>query len=232
VKLVALPARSKIVPAAYLPGLESTHHIRGRYQSHRYSPLANAFREAVESFALALDRSYEVLLLCEWTTTRKRPTIGRFRKFHHAGVEGKLEILHTEFQIETVAALYFRSLNKARNCLTHRMGVVGPADCTEERALVVRYRRMEFVAIEENGSEQILPVDSGGTFQTGSAFRVALRYKKEECRFALGARLLLEPSDIKHIFWTLNQCGLELKSSIPSPSSSRCEFPSRAETPA
>jgi hypothetical protein len=203
-----LPGLLKLSYSRSTPNIEEIKVEFGRWV------LANAFREAVESFALALDRSYEVLLLCEWTTTRKRPTIGRFRKFHHAGVEGKLEILHTEFQIETVAALYFRSLNKARNCLTHRMGVVGLADCTEERALVVRYRRMEFVAIEENGSEQILPFDSGGTFQTGSAFRVALRYKEEECRFALGARLLLEPSDVKHIFWTLNQCGLELKSSI------------------
>ena len=205
-----LPGLLKLSYSRSTPGIQEIKVEFGRWV------LANAFREAVESFGLALDRSYEVLLLCEWTKTRKRPTIGRFREFHHTGVEGKLEILQTEFGIETAAALYFPSLNKARNCLTHRMGIVGPTDCTEDRALVVHYRRMEFVAIEENGREQILPVDSGGTFETKSAFRVALRYKEEECRFALRARLLLEPSDVKHIFWTLNQRGLELKSNIVS----------------
>lgn len=203
-----LPGLLKMSYLRWTPNIEEIKVEFGRWI------LANAFREAVESFALALDRSYEGLLLCDWTKSGKRPTFGRFRKFHYAGVEGKLDILQTEFGVQTTAALYFRSLNRARNCLTHRMGIVGPADCTEERVLVVRYRRMEFVAVEENGSEQVLPVDSGGTFQTGSAFRVALRYKEEECRFPLGARLLLEPSDVKHIFWTLNQCGLELKSGI------------------
>src|SRR6266849_3302450 len=51
--------------------------------------LANAFREAVESFALALDRSYEGLLLAEWVKTGKRPTLSRFRKFFALNSESR-----------------------------------------------------------------------------------------------------------------------------------------------
>ncbi len=177
--------------------------------------LANAFREAVESFALALDRSYEGLLLAEWVKTGKRPTLSRFRKFFHVGIEGKLEVLCAEFRVTTDVAPYFVSLNKARNCLAHRMGVVGPMDLTEGNALVVRYRRMEFIIIEDNGREQTIPVDTGGTFQIESPCRRAeIPFPEEQRAFGLGARLLLEPSDVKYIFWTLNRCVIELKSSI------------------
>jgi hypothetical protein len=95
------------------------------------------------------------------------------------------------------------------------MSIVGPEDRTEEAALVVRYARPEFVLIEENGKEQVLPVETGGTFQTESPVRqAALRPKEEARRFALGTRLLLEPSDVKYIFWTLNKCVAELKSRV------------------
>jgi hypothetical protein len=204
-----------------LPGLLKFSYSRSvphseeiRFEFERWI-LASAFREAVESFALALDGSYQALLLGDWVKTGKRPPLSRFRRFFHAGVEKKLETICTEFGVTTAIAPYFVSLNKARNCLAHRMGVVGPMDLTEGNALVVRYRRMEFVLIEDNGREEIVPVDAGGTFQLKSpCHRAEIRFEEEQRRFVLGTRLLLEPSDVKYIFWTLNRCGLELKSSI------------------
>lgn len=204
-----------------LPGLMKLSYSRSVPNLEEIKPeferwiLANAFREAVESFAVALDRSYEALLLGEWVKTGKRPELSRFRTFFHVGVEKKVDVLCAEFGVTTAIAPYFASLNKARNCLAHRMGIVGPMDLTEGNALVVRYRRMEFILIEDSGREQTIPVDTGGTFRLDSPCRRAeIRFAEEQRRFALGARLLLEPSDVKYIFWTLNRCGIELKSSI------------------
>lgn len=204
-----LPGLMKLSYSRSVPNLEEV-----KMEFERWI-LANAFREAVESFALALDRSYEALLLGEWVKTGKRPALSRFRTFIHAGVERKLEVICAEFGVTTAVAPYFVSLNKARNCLAHRMGVVGPMDLTEGNALAVRYRRIEFVIIEDNGREQIIPVDTGGTFQIESpCHRAEIRFEEEQRQFPLGARLLLEPSELKHIFWTLNRCGVELKSSM------------------
>ena len=214
-------ARDQSLTNCDLPGLMKFSYSRSvpnlqdiKLEFERWI-LANAFREAVESFALALDRSYEALLLAEWVNTGKRPTFSRFRKFFHVGVEKKLEVLCDEFGVSTDVAPYFVSLNKARNCLAHRMGVVGPMDLTEGNALVVRYRRMEFIIIEDDGKEQTIPVDTGGTFQIESpCHRAEIRFPEEQRPFALGTRLLLAPSDAKYIFWTLNRCAIELKSSI------------------
>jgi hypothetical protein len=58
-----LPGLLKLSYSRWTPDIKEIKVEFGRWV------LANAFREAVESCALALDRSYEVLLLCEWTNT-------------------------------------------------------------------------------------------------------------------------------------------------------------------
>jgi hypothetical protein len=50
-------------------------------------------RDSPESFALALDRSYEALLVCEWTKTDNRPAKARFKNFCKAGIQAKLKTL-------------------------------------------------------------------------------------------------------------------------------------------
>jgi hypothetical protein len=171
------------------------------------------------------------LLLCEWSSTRNRPADERVKKFCDAGVEIKLKILQKEFQIRTVAAPYIRSFNKARNCLTHRMGIVGPRDCTERGGLVVRFVRPEFVLMEDNGNEHVLPVEAGGSFRTESpARRGQIRPQEETRRFTLGARLLLDPLDVKYVFWTLDRCALELKSSTVA-KVEEMGFPVKAKKP-
>jgi hypothetical protein len=81
------------------------------------------------------------------------------------------------------------------------MGVVGQMDLSEGNALVVQYRRMEFIIIDDSGREQTIPVGTGGTFQIESpCHRAEIRFPEERLPFGLGARLLLEPSDVKYIF--------------------------------
>ena len=74
---------------------------------------------------------------------------------------------------------------------------------------------MEFIIIEDDGKEQTIPIDNGGPFQIESlGHRAEIRFPKEQRAFALGTRLLLAPPDAMYIFWTLNRCAIELKSSI------------------
>ena len=54
-------------------------------------------------------------------------------------------------------------------------------DLTEGNALVVRYRRMEFIIIEDDGKEQTVPIDNGGTFQIESpCHRAETRFPEEQ----------------------------------------------------
>jgi len=104
-------------------------------------------------------------------------------------------------------------------------------DLTEGNALVVRYRRMEFIIIEDDGKEQTIPIDNGGTFQIESpCHRAEIRFPEEQRAFALGTRLLLAPPDAKYIFWTLNRCAIELKSSIIA-RLRELGFPSTSDSP-
>ena len=177
--------------------------------------LSNAFREVLESFAISLDRSYEVLLFVESVRKHQEVSRKRFNSFHYAGLEGKLERLNTEFGVHAKVADYLAPLSKARNCLAHRMGVVGIADCTEPGILKVRYRRIETLFLpEKGGPEQIVPADSADSFVTEGAGHIAIRFKEAETEFPLGARLVLEPIDVKYIFWTVNQSGIELKQAL------------------
>jgi len=56
-------------------------------------------------------------------------------------------------------------------------------DLTEGNALVVRYRRMEFIIIEDDGKEQTVPIDNGGMFQIESpCHRAEIRFPEETTR--------------------------------------------------
>jgi hypothetical protein len=114
--------------------------------------LGNGFRETIEAFAVSLDRVYEACLMTKMHTDRTPVSLTGLKTFHHAGIETKLARLKAEFGIEASGSVYLIALNKARNCLTHRRGVVGERDCDESGKLILRYKRFDLI-FSERGRE-------------------------------------------------------------------------------
>jgi len=64
------------------------------------------------------------------------------KEFHSLGFPDKLKCLAEEFQVETPLGRHFLTMNKARNCLVHRNGVVAKRDCNDVDVLTVEWRSL------------------------------------------------------------------------------------------
>lgn len=87
--------------------------------------IGNGLRELVEVFALFLDQVYKCIL----HTAPEEPngeTETALSKFERGNIKQKLDKLK-DFGLESqfISATDFETLNVARNCLTHRAGIVG-----------------------------------------------------------------------------------------------------------
>lgn len=94
--------------------------------------VANALREATEALAVSLQRLFEACLTAADNANRRvNPDTRALKSFRHLGIDGKLQRLFDKFGIRTRLADEFKSLSKARTCLSHRRGVIGLEDCSD-----------------------------------------------------------------------------------------------------
>lgn len=172
--------------------------------------LASAFREMLEAYSVTLDSVYSAFVLTEMAAGRS-VSKARLRKFDHAGVEGKLEIIEKEFEIPCRTKPYLASLNQFRNCLSHRMGRVGPQDCSGERRLVLRFAHWEYFVYHPDGSETVIPPHVTSPFLIKEGGTMAIRMSETQREFEEGSLVVLDADDIRGLFWTVYESSRQLK---------------------
>ena len=115
--------------------------------------IGNGFREVIERFAVFLDGIHHT---CQVIACGKQKldvmTAGKFDNiFRSKGVSYKLRNLSERFNVKPRYPDYIVSINQARNCLTHRLGIVGLRDCNLDQALEVKWLGMDFQIRLESG---------------------------------------------------------------------------------
>jgi hypothetical protein len=170
--------------------------------------VSNGLRELIETWDVFLDRLYHAALSGEyWQQSRHAPSLSpdsftkRANAFPRKGTSEKLVMLRDQFGISLQFQPEIESIKQARNCLTHRMGVVGPEDVDTGGLLMVCWRSPELFGRNEDGSEFVpslgsFPID----FPPGSGvmFRNAPRTKIG----SIGDRLTFTPAELKEICYT------------------------------
>lgn len=157
-----------------------------------------------------------------------KPTKG----IDHGGLGDKLAALRKEFGIALTWESELQSINQARNCLTHRLGVVGEKDLNDKgnEELVVRYRSHELSVTTPDGKTEALAgpkyFDNGGS--------VALHFGVEhERRFKRGGRVVFTAQEVMHLMMTFKFAGDELvqqaTASIARASASAPTMPERPD---
>ena len=114
--------------------------------------IGNALREVIEGAGGFLDRICSVCV--ELSRISNQSDVSDFyQSFERKGVARKLRDLASQFEIKLHVADGFDSLTAARNCLTHRRGLVEARDCNEAGKLVVRYWEPAIIIQQPDGSE-------------------------------------------------------------------------------
>jgi len=175
--------------------------------------VGSALRDCMEETAAFLERTRE---LCAVVTLGER---GQFttdelftvvqepaKKFEKRGFPDKIKFLKDNYgDVLDQRVQYIQGLNDARNCLVHRLGIVGPADIRDGATeLLVSWEGFE-IRVQPIGSSDSIPVPEDGKIEGGG--NVLLRRQMVEKRFAIGQRVLITPADLCGIWMTLNHFG-------------------------
>ena len=128
------------------------------------------------------------------------------RTNHKLHFPQKLEKLERQFGIVTRFNANILSLNKARTCVVHRLGVVSALDADDTGTLKVTFQHAKFVARgEETGQE--LVIDRPGLVTTEDSM-LELHFVESQRQFKIGERVKLRAHELYDTIITLWRFGL------------------------
>lgn len=183
--------------------------------------LRGFLRDAIEGAGLFLDECLQVCELMPIAANGMTKPAELKRVLHSLPLINhklhlpqKLEKLERKFGIVTRFNANVLSLNKARTCVVHRLGVVSELDADESGFLKVIFQHAKFVARgEETGLTFV--VDQPG-FLTTEKTLLELHFVENERRFKIGERVELQSHELYDTIITLWRFGAETATAIES----------------
>lgn len=182
-------------------GLDAVDHFKEEFSRW---VVANAMRELVESFSLFLDRVYEACSFIKCHCVKRvdqEKFTQQLRSFSGQGIPNKLNILENSFGIVVNHDSYIKSINKARNCMTHRGSIVGPEDLTSDNSLEVKWLGIDFKVEEPGGEVSDIweLIQTGKRLEQGGSLQA--HFVERQLDFELGRPVHFNPNDLAEICW-------------------------------
>lgn len=159
----------------------------------------NGFRELIETFSIYLDSIFKICLLIKSTIETIEYPEKQINFFSKKGLEGKFTLIEEKFNIAIPYKDCILTINKARNCLAHRRGLLGVEDCTNEK-FELKWKGMELLSQNVNGETTIfdLPIPAEGyVLEKGAS--LCGRLGQKTISFNIGDVLRITPRDLSEI---------------------------------
>jgi len=192
------PAQQARLPYAVVQQEASRWHLR------------TTFRDALEATGIYLDGCRTVTALFKLAAggaltvgTYQKVVTQEAKKFHRLGIPEKIKTLREDFKLPMDLSEHLLSINKVRNCLVHRLGLVTDHDIDDQGKLTLTYRSLQLYAPDPNGGEVI--VDKTGMALPVGAPLMMRCIDPTVREFKKGERVELTHSEITQIFLTVMQ---------------------------
>ena len=164
--------------------------------------IVNGLRGLVESFAIFLDKIHIACLMMAVSKNVYSPEEAkRFEvAFERKGIEQKLLTLGNRFEIGTEKETYLISINRARNCITHRNGHVGPEDAGDDGVFRLKWWALDVYVETSTGEIHSLtpPYPEEGLFLKDGG-PVKIKVMDRELEYPLGQYIHLTPNELSEI---------------------------------
>lgn len=162
----------------------------------------NGLRELIETYAVFLDGIYQSSL---WVDRIQKNADGEqlqnlYRSFHFKGVEDKLSSLAEGYDIKPDHPEHIVSIHKARNCLTHRRGIVAFEDCNDGQQLTVKWMGFDIFAESPAGERKslnVIPPEGIRGFDTDADIKLQVVERSKS--FVLGSVVTFESHELSEI---------------------------------
>jgi hypothetical protein len=181
--------------------------------------LRGFFRDAIEGAGLFLDECLQVCEVLPLAAKGSAKAAELHRVFHDLPRTNhklhfpqKLEKLERQFGITTRFNANVLSLNKARTCVAHRLGVVSMLDVDATGVLKITFQHAKFVIRgQETGQRTVF--DRPGIVTTEESI-LELHFVDSERQFAIGEQVRLQAHELYDTIITLWRFGLTAAQAI------------------
>ena len=171
--------------------------------------IAGGFRELIEHLCLLLDKVFVIV-----KRMPDGPQTCSMRAFSKFGLDKKIRVLANDYGITSGYDEAFASLYKVRNCLVHRLGIVGMEDVVQGE-LILRFHAPKIFIVTSSGEVDIhqepkyaKPIEcpEGGEVKMTP-------FMLHERRFQAGKAIDLSPHELHQILFFSQQCVKRILSS-------------------
>jgi len=184
--------------------------------------LINGFRDSTESIGAFLESAYKVV--CFWKLSGKRNEKGqvvgedwnefvvdRPRRFHRLGLPDKIKKLEElgPIVIDQDMTDIVLSINQARNCLVHRLGIVSKRDFNREDGLEVKWRVLRLKG-EHEGKDFVIE----GPTHVEAGTQISVQNQNLSRVFNLNEAISFSTGEFNDLSWTLFAFGNSIKASL------------------
>jgi hypothetical protein len=192
---------TKFANIQLLPDNLSEERIAEDKKNFRRWIEGNGLRELTESFSLFVDAIHHACMFIG----AENPVVASFDPlreqsvFAKLGLKERLRLLKTKFGVEPKHAEQLISINRSRNCLSHRWGTVGSEDAPQGQ-LEVSWLGLDLLVAEPNGRETVWKRDSEAIMLREGG-NVIIRVSMRRRSFKVGEQLSLLTEDLAEICW-------------------------------
>ena len=169
--------------------------------------VASGLRDIVDFTNRFLEQLYEALSIA----TLHRRDAKALKRFDKGGLKDKIASLEAEFGIHCRYPDTLVSIGAVRNCLVHRLGIVGPQDLDASGQLTLSWFGFVLQIKGEGGLEipgPSLAGPSGGPempIPVSPGDEIQARFQVFSEQFALGKKVVITPHVLHQVLWSVQQ---------------------------
>lgn len=180
--------------------------------------LRNSFRDCVETISIFLEECHLVCALldarenCRINIEDYNQIVSKGQKrFCDLKFPAKIEHLRQKFSVSSCLEEHVLSLQKVRNCLVHRSGIIGQQDLNADNELIAKFREIQFLVLSpDRTNEQIIT----GPTTMNEGEHLVTRNQDYEKHFRLGQKIDFTPLEHFRTVSTFFVFGREIHKSI------------------
>jgi hypothetical protein len=181
-----------------------------------YWCLRNSFTDAIDQVSAFMEECRLIARLyhmgskvtgAEWNDA----VVDERRKFHKLGLPDKVTYLRERYGVSSQFEDHILSLNRVRNCLVHRLGIVSAEDVKGSTELVIKWHGVRYLLADNvTGVETYLE----GPTQAQNESELKLRIGPIERKFPLKEAIRLSPAELDYSMHTFYVFALEILKAI------------------
>jgi len=165
--------------------------------------IANGVRELIEAFSVYLDQIYHACLLVDLVKNKKtlQQVEDARETFSNLGFPNKLNNLYQKSGIQPKKPDYIKILHSARNCLTHRRGIVSKNDCNIADALQIKWLGFDAHIHTPNGDKHsAFDLPEGGLSLPNGGNLIVTKVERE-ITFKINSSIQISANALSEICW-------------------------------